>query len=140
VVGPPLAPPDLAVKLEKVSCGPYQEGGVHLLCQVRITNMENAPAQGTWQTDIKLDGVAVAGSPKFTTGPLYGSIVHSFNVPNLTPGHYLAEWRFGRLTLDVLVLPNRVTRVDWRVASVGRETDRMVPIAAPAHLPAELSA
>jgi hypothetical protein len=59
---------------------------------------------------------------------------------NLTPGHYLAEWRFGRLTLDVLVLPNRVTRVDWRAASVGRETDRMVPIAPAAAVPASLSA
>jgi hypothetical protein len=53
----------------------------------------------------------------------------------LTPGHYVAAWRFGRLALDVLVLPNRVTRVDWRAAATGRDTDRMVLLPSPADLP-----
>jgi rhodanese-related sulfurtransferase len=41
----------------------------------------------------------------------------------------------ARLALDVLVLPNRVTRVDLGAASLGREIDQMVRMAAPA-LPA----
>ena len=85
--------PDLVVKFEKVSCSPFQEGGVHLLFQVRIINMANVPANGTWQTDVKLDGVPVPGSPQLTTGPLFATVVYSFNIPNMTPGlHVLTAY------------------------------------------------
>jgi CARDB protein len=78
--------PDLVVKFEKISCSLFQEGGVHLLFQVRIINMANVPANGTWQTDVKLDGVMALGAPKQTTGPLWATTVYQFNIPNMTPG------------------------------------------------------
>jgi hypothetical protein len=71
---------------------------------------------------------------------------------NIEPGAYIAEWAYGRLALDVVVLPERVTRVDWRAVAwfgQGSGTDRMVPMAmpvtialpvAPVHVPGALSA
>lgn len=85
-VSPAPELPDLVVKFEKISCSLYQEGGVHLLFQVRIINLANVPANGAWQTDVKLDGVMAPGAPKQTTGPLWATTVYQFNIPNMTPG------------------------------------------------------
>ena len=42
--------------------------------------MANAPANGTWQTDVKLDGVMALGAPQQTTGPLWATTVYQFNI------------------------------------------------------------
>jgi hypothetical protein len=78
--------------------------------------MEDVPAQGTWQTDIRLDGVPVAGSPKFTTGPLFGfqSNVSSFNVPNMTPGWHVL-WAYTDSTHQVAETNNDNNTTMYRI-------------------------
>jgi hypothetical protein len=52
---------------------------------------------------------------------------------NIEPGHYRAEWAYGQRSLEVIVMPERVTRIAWRAVAwfgKGSGTDRMVPMAA----------
>src|SRR5262249_26618851 len=79
--------------------------------------------------EFRLDGEGHLFIARFRVWRLRGRAYIAAVMRNLTPGHYLALWRFGRLALHVLVLPNRVTRVDWRAAPVGRGAERGVPTA-----------
>jgi hypothetical protein len=68
----------------------------------------------------------------FRTWQLRGRPYMAVVLRNVPPGHYTAAWPFGRLELELLVLPGRVTRVDWRAIDYhARAYDQMVPPAAP---------
>jgi hypothetical protein len=82
---PPSAKPDLAVLFDKISCDSSPDGGPRVLVQVRVINKSDVPAPGTFYTDVKMDGVMVAGAPHQTVGPLLGTQVFQHNLA-ATPG------------------------------------------------------